>query len=128
MYLLDTHILLWLEYNVKKIPNDVINLLENPEIAVYFSIASLWEIAIKINLNKRDFDVHLTSLYDAMVKNGFEEIAIRKPHLDIVSQLPIQHKDPFDRLLIAQAMSENLTLITHDEKIWQYQDLQILKV
>lgn len=128
MYLLDTHILLWLEYNVKKIPNDVINLLENPEIAVYFSIASLWEIAIKINLNKRDFDVHLTSLYDAMVKNGFEEIAIRKPHLNIVSQLPIQHKDPFDRLLIAQAMSENLTLITHDEKIWQYQDLQILKV
>lgn len=106
----------------------MINLLENPEIAVYFSIASLWEIAIKINLNKRDFDVHLTSLYDAMVKNGFEEIAIRKPHLNIVSQLPIQHKDPFDRLLIAQAMSENLTLITHDEKIWQYQDLQILKV
>lgn len=128
MYLLDTHILLWLEYDVAKVPKSVIEILENPEVAVYFSMASLWETAIKIRLNKQDFDVNLTALYRAIINNGFQEIAINKPHLDIITQLPLHHKDPFDRILIAQAMAENLILITHDEKIWQYDNLKILKI
>lgn len=98
VYLLDTHILIWLEYDVAKIPKSIIELLEQPDVAVYFSMASL-----------------------------FQEIAIKKTHLDIITQLPLHHKDPFDRLLTAQAMAENLTLITHDEKIWQYDNVKILK-
>lgn len=92
----------------------------------YFSTVNLWEIAIKVNLKKDNFSFDTTKLYRQLLANCFLELPINHKYTKTLENLPIIHKDPFDRMLIAQSMVDDLCLITNDDKIIQYQDLKYL--
>ncbi|OPH35606.1 PIN domain [Moraxella lacunata] len=125
-YLLDTHIVIWLAKEPHKLSDKVKNILENTENTIYFSTVNLWEIALKTNLNKDGFKFDTIKLYQRLLENGFIELDINHKYTKILENLPIIHKDPFDRMLIAQSMIDNLCLITNDDKIIQYQGLKFL--
>lgn len=117
-FLLDTHTLLWALSAPKRLPARVASLVRNPEVDVYFSAASTWEIAIKAGLGKLRAD--LDEIVDAAGAADFDELAVSVSHTKRVLQLPLHHRDPFDRLLIAQAIEERLTIISHDALIGAY--------
>lgn len=119
-FLLDTHIFLWCVNNEKKLSSSVRSKILNAA-EVYISSASIWEIVIKIKLKKLEADVNL--LIEAISKSGFIELPITAYHAEAVSSLPEIHKDPFDRILIAQAITEPLTFITADEILQGYSSL-----
>ncbi len=125
-YLLDTHIVLWLANEPHKLTENVNNLLLNKKETIYFSTVNIWEIAIKSALRKSDFSVDLSKLYQQLIYYNYLELPIVAKHCMEVENLPPYHKDPFDRLLIAQAITENLTLVTHDNLILQY-DIDVLR-
>lgn len=125
-YLLDTHIVIWLAREPNKLSKTVAEILENPENTVYFSTVNLWEIAIKTNLKKDNFSFDTAKLYRQLLANGFLELPINHKYTKIVENLPIIHKDPFDGMLIAQSMVDDLCLITNDDKIIQYSSLKHL--
>ncbi len=125
-YLLDTHIVLWLANSSDKINPSIKSILENIDLDIYFNAVNFWEIAIKNQLDKSDFQVDSVKLYKQMLEHDFIELPILSKHTLRLESLPNYHKDPFDRLLIAQALDENLTLITHDSSIWKY-DVNITK-
>lgn len=119
--LLDTHFLIWhafdeLEKNSPK-SNNIVYDLENE---LYFSSVSLWEIAIKSSLNKPNFNIDVKELEDGLIESGFKQLYISNQHIFELSNLAHVHKDPFDRLLIAQAKVENFHFLTVDEKIILY--------
>ena len=118
--LLDTHILLWAAEGSTQLSNTAKALIENPENQLYFSSASLWEIAIKNTLGRADFKVDLAVLRRNLLDNGFEEIAINSAHAISVEALPDIHKDPFDRMLLSQTLVEGVTLLTADSLMAQY--------
>lgn len=125
-YLLDTHIVLWLANSPDKINASVKSILENIDYDIYFSAVNFWEIVIKNQLDKSNFQVDSVKLYEQMLEHGFIELPVLSKHTLVLDCLPNHHKDPFDRLLIAQTLDENLTLITHDASIWKY-DLSVIK-
>ena len=106
--LLDTHIILWVASQPSRIPADCRVLLNDADNRLYFSAASLWEIAIKHSLGRADFQVNARALYRGLINNGYQELAIRSQHSLAVDRLPAIHKDPFDRILIAQATVEDI--------------------
>lgn len=118
--LLDTHILLWAAGAPDQLSADTAALLENPEHALYFSSASLWEIVIKNGLGREDFQVDPHLLRRGLIENGYRELSISSQHVLGVSHLPLIHKDPFDRLLVAQAQFEGFLLVTSDELVAGY--------
>lgn len=118
--LVDTHLLLWASARSRRLPKEARRLLENPRNEVHFSAASLWEIAIKLGLGRRDFRVDLGLLRPALPRMGFIELAVTGAHAERVVDLPPIHRDPFDRLLIAQSLSETLTLLTNDDALEPY--------
>lgn len=118
--LLDTHVLLWAASAPKRIPKPTRVLIEDPENEIYFSAASLWEIAIKHGLGRSDFRVDPRVLRRALVDNGYGDLPITSEHVVHVDQLPPKHKDPFDRVLVAQAIVEGITLLTNDQKLADY--------
>jgi PIN domain nuclease of toxin-antitoxin system len=118
--LLDTHLLLWAANEPKRIPKAARALIENPETQLLFSAASLWEITIKRGLGRADFDVDPRVLWRALLDNGYEELPVLSEHVIRVQELPARHKDPFDRVLIAQAIVEGITLLTNDQKLAAY--------
>ena len=118
--LVDTHLLLWSVAASRKLPRKARELLTDPDNAVFYSAASVWEIAIKSSLGRDDFRVDLPSLIRAFVAAGFVELAITSTHAARVTSLPDLHKDPFDRLLVAQALSEPALLLTNDQQLGQY--------
>jgi len=119
--LLDTHVLLWAASEPKRIPKSARVLIEDPENEVFFSAASLWEIAIKRGLARQDFfRVDPRVLRRALLDNGYGELPITSEHVVHVDQLPPKHKDPFDRVLVAQAIVEGITLLTNDQKVADY--------
>ena len=118
--LLDTHILLWAAQGSEQLSSKAKTLIEDPENQLYFSAASLWEIAIKNKLGRADFKVDLAVLRRNLLDNGFEEIAINSAHAIGVDALPNIHKDPFDRMLIAQTAVEGITLMTADSLVAEY--------
>ena len=124
IYLLDTHYLLWSLYAPEKINASVRNVLENEHDTKFLSSVNLWEISLKYSLGKLDLGgTNPRELFDTQLKAGYE-VAALEPHLLVTYyQLPKKddHKDPFDRLLIWQAISNGYTLITQDKKIAQYQ-------
>lgn len=126
-YLLDTHVVLWLANEPDKLTDDVQAVLLDKQTVIYFSAVSLWEIAIKSALKKANFVVDLPKLYQQLIYYNYLELPVISKYCLQVESLPFHHKDPFDRLLVAQAMSEGLTLITHDKQIWEY-SLPVLKV
>jgi PIN domain nuclease of toxin-antitoxin system len=118
--LLDTHILLWAAGQPERLSTRARALLSDTQNALLFSPASLWEIAIKRELGRRDFEADPRVLRRGLLDNGYEEIAIRSEHAVAVNDLPPIHKDPFDRMLIAQATIEGITLVTSDRLIARY--------
>lgn len=118
--LLDTHILLWAAGSPEQLPRAVRALLEAPENELIFSAASLWEISIKKGLGRTDFQVDARVLRRGLLDNGYLELPITSVHTVFIDSLPSIHKDPFDRILIAQATVEGITLLTADAQIAQY--------
>ena len=118
--LLDTHVLLWAAGVPERLPDDVRALLEDQDAKLFFSAASLWEVAIKSGLGRADFRVDARVLRRGLLENGYVELAVTGAHAVAVDLLPPIHKDPFDRLLIAQARVEGLTLVTADQVVARY--------
>lgn len=118
--LLDTHLLLWSMAASRRLPSEARELLTDTENAVFFSAASIWEIAIKSALGKRDFKVDLPGMLRALPRAGFSELPVSAAHAAAVAALPAHHKDPFDRLLVAQAMRGPLILLTNDSQLAAY--------
>ena len=118
--LLDTHILLWAAAEPQKLPGQAIELLENPVNPLYFSAASIWEVVIKNGLGRADFHVDPHLLRRGLLDNGYLELPISSQHTLAVSHLPYIHKDPFDRILVAQAESEGFLLLTADDIVAKY--------
>jgi PIN domain nuclease of toxin-antitoxin system len=119
-FLLDTHVLLWAASAPDRLSRAARTLLENPDHLLMFSAASLWEITIKNGLGRDDFLVNARVLRRNLHDNGYEELAITSAHAVAVDSLPPLHKDPFDRLLIAQATVEGIVLLTVDTVVAQY--------
>lgn len=118
--LLDTHLLLWAAEGFKRVPRSARALIADPENELFFSAASLWEIAIKSGLKRRDFQVDARLLRRGLIDNGYRELPIVSEHVVAIDALPPIHKDPFDRLLIAQATVEGITLLSDDDIVTKY--------
>lgn len=118
--LLDTHLLLWAAANSKRLSKEARLLLEDPMNELLFSSASLWEIAIKQDLERSDFRVDARVLRRGLLDNGYQELPINSAHAVSISSLPALHKDPFDRIIVAQATVEGITLLTTDKMVAQY--------
>jgi PIN domain nuclease of toxin-antitoxin system len=112
--LLDTHLLIWAAAQSSRLPEAVRELLEAPENALLFSAASIWEISIKYQLNRPDFDLEPNRLRRGLLDNFYTELPITSAHAAAVAALPGIHKDPFDRMLVAQALCEGILLLTAD--------------
>ena len=118
--LLDTHLLLWAAGDPERLSAESQDLLGDPATELMFSTASIWEVVIKNALGRSDFRVEPRLLLDGLIQNGYSELAVRSEHALAVGRLPPLHKDPFDRILIAQAQVENVTLLTTDDKVACY--------
>jgi PIN domain nuclease of toxin-antitoxin system len=118
--LLDTHLLLWAAASSKRLPREARELMEDDSNDVYYSAASIWEIAIKSSLRRKDFRIDLPQLLATLPEMGVVELPITAAHAAGVTGLPPIHRDPFDRLLIAQSLAEPLTLLTNDALISRY--------
>jgi len=120
--LLDTHLLLWAAGNPERLSPSARTLLNAPENNLFFSAASLWEIVIKLGLGRPDFHVDPQRLRKMLVVHGYTELPVTADHALKVQSLPLLHRDPFDRLLLAQARAEGMLLLTADAAITQYQE------
>ena len=118
--LLDTHLLLWAAGEPERLSEEVRGLLNAKENDLLFSAASLWEITIKSGLGRDDFQVDARLLRRGLLDNGYSELPISSAHAVAIDGLPLIHKDPFDRILIAQATFEGITLLTSDSRVMQY--------
>ena len=118
--LLDTHLLLWAAGDPGRLSSKAQNLLGDPDTELMFSTASIWEIVIKNALGRDDFRVDPQQLRDGLIQNDYSELEIRSEHALAIGSLPPIHKDPFDRILIAQAQVENVTLLTTDDMVARY--------
>jgi len=119
-YLLDTHVLLWAASSPEKIPAAVRATLEDPQNELVFSAASFWEIAIKNSLERPDFKVEMWILRRCLQDNEYIELPVTSEHAAFTQLLEKLHKDPFDRMLIAQASMDDLILLTADSQVAQY--------
>ena len=118
--LLDTHVLLWSAGNRGKLPTEVLDLVEDPEVEALFSAASILEIAIKHSLGRDDFRVEPGTLRRRLLEEGYVELPVLGEHAVAVATLPSIHKDPFDRILVAQAIVEGVELLTVDAQLARY--------
>ena len=116
--LIDTHLLLWAAADM--LPEKALPYFDNEENQLFFSPASIWEVIIKNGLNRPDFQVNPVALYWGLLDNGYIELAINSRHALLVADLPPAHKDPFDRILIAQAKAEGALLLSSDKIVSQY--------
>lgn len=119
-HLLDTHILLWALVDPHKLPGPMRRLLEDSGNRVWFSTASIWEIAIKHSLGRDDFPVEPATIWKAARETGLEELAVTAEHAVGVDALPWLHRDPFDRLLVAQARAAGMKLLSLDPDVNAY--------
>ena len=118
--LLDTHLLVWAMGEPERLPAGCVAMLEDPSNSLVFSVASLWELVIKQALGRPDFNLEPSLLRQALLGGGWQELPIEASHALAVSQLPPLHRDPFDRLLLAQAQVEGLLLLTADSRLSLY--------
>lgn len=118
--LLDTHLLLWAAVHPERLSAQARALIEAPDNELVFSVASLWEIAIKRGLGRSDFQLEPRVLRRGLIDNGYIELPITGEHALVIDELAPLHKDPFDRMLIAQACCEGITLLTADAAVAQY--------
>jgi PIN domain nuclease of toxin-antitoxin system len=118
--LLDTHLLLWAAGEPRRLSKSARTLIGNPDNELLFSAASLWEVAIKRRLGREDFKVDARLLRRGLLDNGYSELPILSDHVVATESLPLLHRDPFDRILVAQATVEGITLLTIDSQVSQY--------
>jgi len=118
--LLDTHLLLWAAGQPKRLPAAARKLLADADNELLYSAVSLWEIAIKRGLDREDFQVDARVLRRGLIDNGYMELPMRGEHAVAIDSLPPLHKDPFDRLLVAQATVEGIILLTTDPLVARY--------
>jgi PIN domain nuclease of toxin-antitoxin system len=116
--LLDTHLLLWAAGEPGRLSTTARKLMRDADLI--FSAASFWEIAIKRGLGRNDFQVDPRLLRRGLLDNGYTELALGSDHAIAIDGLPVLHKDPFDRILVAQAIVEGITLLTGDPLVAQY--------
>ena len=119
-FLLDTHLLLWAAGEPDKLPPAALAAIENRDNELIFSAASLWEVAIKRGLGRADFVVDPRLLRRGLLDNGYHELPVTSEHAVAVDGLPPIHKDPFDRILVAQTIVEGITLLTVDDLVAAY--------
>ncbi len=119
--LMDTHALLWAINGDEKLGKEAVKAFNNPETELFFSMAGYWEICIKISLGKlqlaRDWE---RIIEKEMRLNSIKWLQIQKSHLEALVDLPFHHRDPFDRLMVAQSLFENMTMMTKDNEIRKY--------
>ena len=117
-YLLDTRVFLWMLSDPRRMSSKALAVIQNPDRTVYVSAVTAVEIAIKTSLGKLQSPEHL---WNEISTRGLRELPLPYVHGERMRVLPAHHADPFDRMLIAQATEENLTIITHDKKIGEYE-------
>lgn len=120
MYLLDTNLVLWTAVSPDRLSKRALALVASRDVEVAFSLGTMWEVAIKTSLEKPGFKVDSTALRNGLLDQGFRQMDIRHEHIAVVARLPWHHRDPFDRLLVAQALVEGLTLLTSDRLLARY--------
>jgi PIN domain nuclease of toxin-antitoxin system len=118
--LLDTHLLLWVSVQPDRLSDAARMLFDDPDNELFFSVASVWEVAIKRGFGRPDFQVDPGLLRRGLLENGYGELPITSSHAITVGLLPPIHRDPFDRLLVAQAMFEAIALFTTDPVVASY--------
>lgn len=118
--LLDTHILLWAAAREDLMSAEADRLVKAPDNVLWFSVASLWEVSIKRALDRPDFRTEASVLRAGLLANGYRELAIEARHVLSLALLAPHHRDPFDRMLIAQAAVEGLVLVTADRALARY--------
>jgi PIN domain nuclease of toxin-antitoxin system len=118
--LLDTHVLLWAASQPNRLSAAALRLIDNPANELLFSAASVWEVAIKRGLGRTDFQADPRLLRRGLLDNSYSELPVMSEHVVAIDSLPPIHKDPFDRLLVAQATVEGITLLTADSVVAQY--------
>ena len=118
--LLDTHIVIWAAFTPDRLSQSAQSLIIDEENELLFSPVNLWEVAIKRALGRRDFQFDSRVLRSNLLLNGYHELPITSQHAVAIDQLPDIHKDPFDRLLIAQSMVEGILLLTSDPTVAKY--------
>ena len=118
--LLDTHLLLWVAEPSKRLSADTRELIDDPDNEPVFSAASIWEVAIKGSLGRKEFRADPRLLRRSLLDNGYPELLIDSKHAAAVGDLPPIHRDPFDRILVAQSIVEGIVLLTHDPIVAQY--------
>jgi len=118
--LLDTHLLLWAAGQPKRLPAEARRLIEDPGNEPLFSPASIWEVALKSALGREDFQADARILRRGLLDNGYSELPVLSEHAAATADLPPIHKDPFDRLLIAQSLVEGIALLTADPLVARY--------
>ena len=116
----DTHLLLWAALDPDKLSEQAVDSLSDKRNTLHFSPVSLWEIVIKNGLQRPDFSVDPQLLRRGLIENGYEELPVGSRHVLAVGSLPPLHRDPFDRLLVAQAGSEGFVLLTADRALADY--------
>jgi len=121
--LLDTHLLIWAVEEPEKLSIAARGMLENPSNELLFSAASIWEIAIKYGRGRDDFRIDPRLLRRGLLDHGYIELPVTSEHAVAVERLPRLHKDPFDRILVAQSAAEDIILLTTDPLVAQYQGL-----
>ena len=118
--LLDTHVLIWMDTDPSQLSSAASSALQDPSNTVYLSVVSVWEIIIKTRLNKLTLQQPLAQLLSDQIANGVQILPVQLPHVLAVDTLPPIHKDPFDRLLLAQAIVEDAEFVTADHLFAQY--------
>jgi len=118
--LLDTHLLLWAAGQPEKLSVAALAFIREPDNQLVFSAASIWEIAIKTGLAREDFVVEPGLMRRGLLDNGYEELPVSSAHAVALRGLPMIHKDPFDRILVAQAQVEGIVLVTSDDTVSRY--------
>jgi PIN domain nuclease of toxin-antitoxin system len=124
--LVDTNVLIWALVDPGRLSRSVRSMLEDPDHEVLFSAASIWEIAIKRRLSRADFKVEPWEIIEGAEAGGFIELPVRSAAALKVADLPLLHRDPFDRLLVAQAMTEPAALYTADAQLAAYSELVVV--
>ena len=126
-FLVDSHTLIWFLSADKQLSSKAKKQIDDfPATSCFVSVATFWELAIKINLGKINFLHPFAELQAKVIENNFEILPVTFEHTLIVSTLPLHHRDPFDRIIIAQALEGNLTIITHDKNFQSYKNIHLL--
>lgn len=125
-FLLDTHIFLFFINGDSSITKNVIKIINDPNTKKYISVVSIWEIVIKINIGKLKLKNDITSIYRLLNKFAIKIIYPTENDFEVYLSLPLVHKDPFDRIIISQALADDLILITDDQYIRKYPNLKLL--